>query len=218
MRTPLGATAILAVVALTILSGCARGGTSAISIAAAQADPSTPQPIASASATCIADYPQYTSASDLVSRADLIVRVTATGPSRDYDAYPLPHSSEGSGLQPQPPQEGLTAQEQQERDLTALPATAITVRVEEVLKGEVTVGDVFEVNQNPCTARPLPTGGDLQYLLALESYQLPPGTPRNQLNDSQAAWQVGQDRSLVPVNPDNDLGITSVDQLLAVAR
>jgi len=97
------------------------------------------------------------------------------------------------------------------------PATAIGVRVEQVLKGDATVGDLVEVTQNRCTERPLPVGEAVQYLLALEDLRLGPGVPYNQLNDSQATWQVAPDGRLVAVNPANELGVTAVDQLAELA-
>ncbi|MBC3760962.1 hypothetical protein ACUN7V_20795 [Quadrisphaera oryzae] len=191
-RTRVAGTAALVVV----LSGCGQAGVG--EAGAVQA----PGPIPVVEPTCMADYPWYGSAADVVSRADVVVRVAATGPSRDYQDHPLP-------------QAGMSPQEfARFREETVLDATAITVEALEVLKGDVTVGERFEVAQNTCTARPLPVGDGREYLLALERFD--PGHPMNQLNDSQAAWQVLADRTLVPVNPENDLGVTSVDQLAAL--
>ena len=101
--------------------------------------------------------------------------------------------------------------------MAGTPASAIAVRVEQVLTGDVSVGDVVEVNENLCTGRPLPVGQEVQYLMALEAFQLAAASPRNQLDDSQATRQVAGDRSVVPVDPDNDLGISTVDELAELA-
>lgn len=211
-------TAGAALALVTLIGACGHGtGTATRAAAGSGAERDvrgTPAPIATVEPTCMATYPQYASAQDLLTQADLVVRVTATGPSRDYDQYPLSRAEDGSYL---PPREEMTPEEMQQRDLVASPATAITVRVEEVLKGAVQVGEGLEINQNPCTTRPLPVGAGVQYVFALEDLHLGPGVPLNQLNDSQAAWQVAADRSLLAVDPGNGLGITSVDQLAELA-
>lgn len=191
------------------LSGCGqapdpagtRGPSAALPVA-------MPDPIPTVEPHCIADYQWFATAVDLVSHADLVVRVTATGPSRDYDLRPDRPFSDDPATSPQA---GMSPEELAE--IPPLPATAITVRVDDVLKGDVAVGDVFEVNQSMCTARPLPVGPEADYVLALSVFDV--GDPLSQLNDGQAAWQVAGDRSLVPVNPEDDLGVGTLDELAA---
>lgn len=194
-RSPLPAVTVLALTALTALTAaaCGQATSSHAGTSMPRQASQRPEPIATIEPACAADYFQFASAGDLVARADLVVRLTATDPSRNYDSYPLSPAGDGSFL---PPGEGRSPQEWEALGVRGTPASAITVRVEEVLKGDASVGDVFEVNQNSCTARPLPIGEDRQYLMALESSQLHPASPRNQLNDSQATWQVADDRSL----------------------
>lgn len=193
---PLGPAAITGAAAalLVLLAGCgqARPGGPGSGIETAAAGASSPIP--TVEPTCAADYPQYGDLAGLVGAADLIVRVTATGPSRDDEVRSDPHS---------------------DTELPPRIGTAFDVQVTEVVKGPAEVGDVLEVDQNDCTARPLPTGPHTDYVLALHAWE--PGEPMDQLNDSQAAWQVDDDRSLRPVNPSNDLDVETLDDLVATA-
>lgn len=144
-------------------------------------------------AFCATDQPWFADAHELVSTADAVVRVTATGPSRAYE------------IRPDPPADG---------QVPGIAATAITVRVTQVVKGDLAVGDEVEVNQGTCTDRPLPTGPGTDYVLALSGHD---GHPWGQLNDDQAAWQVDATGGLHPVSPDDDLGIEGLEEVVAVA-
>ena len=199
-------------VLVALLSGCGQtpapgAGTPGLPGAAgASGTPQVPS-IPTVEPTCIADYPRYDDATHLVARADVIIRGTATA-SRDYDSYPMTSTETDPAINPQagvPPEE--VAQ------IPPIPATALTVRVTEVIKGDVEQGEVLEVNQNQCTARPLPTGPGTDYVLVLSAYG--PGVPLSQLNDDQAAWQVASGGDLVPVSPGNDLGVDSISDLVA---
>lgn len=210
-RRGTAASALGAAALVVVLSGC---GQTAVGVAAAPAAVEEPEPIPVVEPTCIADYgSSYGSAAQLVAGAAVVVRASPTGASRDYKSYPLPPTSDDPATSPQT---GMSPEEfAQFREEAALDLTAITVRVVEVIKGDVAVGDLVEVSQNTCTERPLPTDEGRDYLLALASSE--PGTPMSQLSDSGAAWQVRSDRTLVPVHPEDDLGVTSVDQLAALA-
>ena len=97
------------VLSLTTLSaGCGHDTSPGAGTATARGVVQEPGPIATAEPTCIADHPHYASASELVARAELVVRVTATGPSRDDVSYPLSLAEDGSLL---PPGEGTTSEE-----------------------------------------------------------------------------------------------------------
>ncbi len=174
-----------------VAAGCGRPSSTAATGEASAAG--QPVAIPTVQPTCAADYPWYESVEQLVDAADLVVRVTATGPTREYE------------VSADPPDD----------DLPGLEATALTARVTEVVTGDVAVGDVVEVAQNPCTARPLPVGPDADYVLALAAFG--PGVPTSQLNDGQAAWQVDADGRLRPVDPANDLDVTSLDDLATAA-
>lgn len=185
------ALAVGVVVVVAALGGCGRptgaGGTGEALAAGRSPVIPTVQP------TCAADYPWYESVEQLVDTADVVVRVTATGPTREDEVRSDPQEDGSSGL----------------------PGTALTARVTEVVTGDVAVGDVVEVVHNACTARPLPVGADADYVLALSTYG--PGVPMGQLNDGQSAWQVGAAGRLHSVDPANDLGVTSLGDLVAAA-
>ncbi|WP_146211134.1 hypothetical protein [Quadrisphaera granulorum] len=157
---------------------------------------------------CFAEYHWYSDAAELVADADAVVRVTAVGPSRDYEIRPLPPTDN-----PNPavnPQYGMSQEEIDK--LPGIAATAITVRVTQVLKGDLAIGDTIEVNQGTCTDRPLPIGPDTDYVLAVSGQR---GAPWGQLNEDQAAWQVDATGGLHPVSPDNELGVRTLDELAA---
>ena len=201
-----------AVAGLVLLAGCGqapgRAGPAPAASAPGGAGAAPVAEIPEVEPTCMADYPRYADAAELVARADVVVRGTATS-SRDYDSYPLPASGSDPAVDPQagvPPEEVAA--------IPPIPSTALTVRVTEVVKGDVEVGEVLEVNQAQCTTRPLPTGPATDYVLALSAYG--PGIPLSQLNDEQAAWQVADDGALVPVSPRNDLGVDTVAELRAL--
>ena len=202
-RVLLVTTAVLAVVAL---SGCGRAVVAVDG--PSPADTSVPE-IPVREASCIADYSWFADAAELVSRADAVLRVTATGPSRDYEIRPDPPTDD-----PNPainPQYGMSQEEVDQ--IPGIPATAITVRVTQVLKGDLAVGDQIEVDQGTCTDRPLPTGPGTDYVLALSGHA---GHPYGQMNEVQAAWQVDATGGLHPVSPDNDLEVDGLEELAAV--
>lgn len=179
------------VAAVVVLSGCAQP----VEAAAGPSPAGTTVPVVPVvEAHCAAEYQWYTDAAELVSTADAVLRVTATGPSRQYEVRADPPPRD------QPP---------------GVVATAITVRVTGVLKGDVAVGEEVEVQQGLCTDRPLPTGPGTDYVLALSSRS--GGRLFGQLNEDQAAWQVDDSGGLHPVSPRNDIGLTTVDDLAVVA-
>jgi hypothetical protein len=207
LRRPRVLLVTTAVVAVVALSGCGRAVVAAAG--PSPADTSVPE-IPVVEASCTADYPWYADAAELVSRADAVLRVTATGPSRDHEIRPDPPTND-----PDPavnPQYGVSQEEVDQ--IPGIPATAITVRVTQVLKGDLAVGDRIEVDQGTCTDRPLPTGPGTDYVLALSGHD---GHPYGQLNEDQAAWQVDASGGLHPVSPDNDLAVTELEELAAVA-
>lgn len=204
LRVLLTTTATAAVV---VLSGC--GQTVVAASEPSPADTSVPE-IPVVEAPCIADHHWFADAAELVSRADAVLRVTATGPSRDYEIRPEPPTDD-----PNPavnPQYGMSQEEIDQ--IPGIPATAITVRVTQVLKGDLAVGDEIEVDQGTCTDRPLPTGPGTDYVLALSGHD---GHPWGQLNEDQAAWQVDATGGLHPVSPDDDLGVRTLEELAAAA-
>ncbi|MBF5080756.1 hypothetical protein [Quadrisphaera sp. INWT6] len=186
-RALLVTTAVLAVVAL---SGCGR--TVVAATGPSPADTSVPE-IPVVEAFCVAEYYWLADAAELVSRADAVLRVTATGPSRDHEIRPDPLTDD---------------------QIPGIPATAITVRVTQVFKGDLAVGDEIEVGQGTCTDRPLPTGPGTDYVLALSEHE---GHPYGQMNEDQAAWQVDATGGLHPVSPDNDLAVDGLEELAALA-
>ena len=199
-------TALPGLLLAVALAGC--GSQTSAGAASPPASPvaaPTPEPIPEVEPTCIADYFQVADVADLVDQADAIVRGRATA-SRDYDAYPDPPSGSDPAVNPQygVPQEEIDK-------IPPTRVTALSMEVTEVIKGTLDIGQVIEVHQNACTSRPLPVGQDTDYLLALSSYR--PDVPYNQINDSQAAWQVTGDQTLTPVNPRNDLNVTTIDDL-----
>ena len=206
-RHPRALLAAAAAAAVVVLPGCGQ----AVSTSAQPepADTSVPE-IPVVEAPCIAEYHWYAGPAELVWQADAVVRVTAPGPSRDYEIRPDPPTDD-----PNPavnPQYGMT---QEEVDaIPGIPATAITVRVTQVLKGDLAVGEEFEVHQGTCTDRPLPTGPGTDYVLALSGHD---GRPWGQLNEDQAAWQVDATGGLHPVSPDNDLTVATLEELGALA-
>lgn len=204
-RAPPLRTWMLAAVSAVLVSGCGGSAASDPGTSGATGVPdvqlAAPEvaPIPTVEPTCMASQPSYGDTAELLMKASVVIRGTAIG-SRDHDMHPLPPA------QTDPPPK-VTAEAPPNH------ATALQVRVREVIRGEVAVGEVLEVNQGQCTARPLPVGPDTDYVLVLESVL--PGIPLNQLNDFQAAWQVSDQGDLVPVDPRNDLGVDSIDDLIA---
>lgn len=201
---------VVAVAAALLLTGCGQVSLTAAGTSAVPQNTSVPQ-IPVVEAWCSADYPWYRDVAELVSKADAVARVTATGASRDYEIRPSPPTDD-----PDPavnPQHGMTQEEVDQ--LPGVAATAITVRITEVLKGDLAVGEVIEVDQGTCTDRPLPTGPGTDYALALSGQE--GKGPWAQLNEDQAAWQVDATGGLHPVSPRNDLGVGSLDALAVAA-
>lgn len=202
-------TAFPGLLAAMALAGCGgQAGAGATSPPASPAAAPTPEPIPVVEPSCIADYLQYAAdPAALVAASDAIVRGRATA-SRDYEMRPGISTGTDPAVNPQygVPQEEIDA-------IPGIPSTALSFTITEVIKGDLTLGQVIEVNQNTCTSRPLPVGGDTDYVLALSEYG--PGVPFSQLNDSQAAWQASGEQTLTPVNPDNDLDVAIIDDLAA---
>ncbi|HET9519240.1 MAG TPA: hypothetical protein VFO77_16070, partial [Actinoplanes sp.] len=91
-----------------------------------------------------ATYSSYGTVDDLLSTADLVVRGTPTAARTEQIFMDAP-----SGNDPNTnPQAGLSSKERDEvRKESGIVVTVSTVKVLEVVKGDVTVGDTIEVSQ-----------------------------------------------------------------------
>jgi hypothetical protein len=162
-----------------------------------------------------ANYPIYGSSADLVNAADLIVR-GAPIKSRVEKMYP-DVSTEGDPVRN--PQAGLRDEEvRRARESQAVVVTVTTVRVAEVIKGAVAVGDVVQVSQlggeldgvryADSGTTLLPSDAKASYVLFLAAYGA--GKPHDLLNPGQAMYLLSDGGALKPVRAENSLGISSL--------
>ena len=185
MRAPIAAAAVLAALATGVLSGCAA----------------TP---AAEDVVYHANYPAYGSSTELIKKADLVIRGTAVS-SRPDEMFPdIPADQDPLTN----PQAGLTDEEIKAfRAENGVVTTVATVRVDEVLKGDVAVGDLVEVSQlggvkdgvkyRDETTTLLEADAKSGYVLFLSTYGA--GKPSSLLNPQQAVYTVSAGGTLRPV-------------------
>lgn len=156
----------------------------------------------------IADYPAYATSGDIIRAADVVVRGTSVR-SRVERAYP---DVSTSGDPVSNPQAGLSEKEAKDaREAGSVVVTVSSVKVLEVVKGNVKVGDTIEVSQLGGTLSGvansekhttiLPTDGS-QYVLLLAAFD--PGHPYSLLNPEQAMYAVSSDGTLSGVGDATD--------------
>lgn len=174
----------VAVLAASVLSGCSTG---------------KPEEVVTH-----ANYPSYNSSEEIAKAADVVIRGTAIT-SRNDKMLPDVSTDTDPAVNPQA---GLSPEEIADfREEAAVAITVTTVRVGEVLKGDVAVGDVIEVKQlggelngvryRDSTTTLLSAGSTSEYVLLLSSYG--PGKPFSLLNPEQAMYTVGSGEDLLPV-------------------
>lgn len=195
---------VLALVAGSSLAGCAS------------------QPSAGSSAeppvvTSYADYPAYDTPQEIVDAADVVARVTVLDTSVVDDKPEV--STDGDPRTN--PQAGLD----DPQDVPGVVVTIADARVDEVVKGDVAVGDVIQVAQlgglyrgvryEEAETTPFDVGGSYVLLMADHG----PGVPYDLLHPVQAMYTVddGSD-DLQPVAPDNDVAVDSVSDLDELAQ
>ncbi|HWJ84678.1 MAG TPA: hypothetical protein VNR62_04570 [Cellulomonas sp.] len=186
---------LLACVAALVLAGCS----------------SSPRVV-----TSYADYPSYETPQDIVDAADVVVRGVATG-SRVLEDKPVVSTTGDPVSNPQAGLDEVT-------DVPGVVVTISTVRVEEVIKGDVAVGDVIEVAQLgglydgvryvEAATTTLEKGAE-DYVLLLAAHG--PGVPYDLLHPVQAMYTVDE-RDLDPVAPDNEVAVDTVDELADLAQ
>ena len=165
--------------------------------------------------TSYADYPAYSTPQDIVDAADVVVRGSVTG-SRVMEDHPIVSTAGDPALNPQAGLDEVT-------EVPGVVVTISTVQVEEVIKGDVAVGDVIEVAQLgglydgvryvEASTTTLESG-DEDYVLLLADHG--PGVPYDLLHPVQAMYTVDS-RDLDPVAPNNDVAVDTVDQLADLA-
>lgn len=203
MRARIGAAA-LAIAVGTSLAGCASQPSDG-----ASAEP----PVV----TSYADYPAYDSPQEIVDAADVVARVTV------LDTFVIDDKPEVStdGDPRTNPQAGL----EDPQDVPGVVVTIADARVDEVVKGDVAVGDVIQVAQlgglyqgvryEEAETTPFDVGGSYVLLMADHG----PGVPYDLLHPVQAMYTVDDgSEELQPVAPDNDVAVDSVSDLDALAQ
>jgi len=167
--------------------------------------------------TSYADYPAYDSPQEIVDAADVVARVTV------LDTHVIDDKPEVStdGDPQTNPQAGLD-------DPSDVPGVVVTVadaRVDEVVKGDVAVGDTIQVAQLGGLYRGVEyveaetTMMDVgsSYVLLMADHG--PGVPYDLLHPVQAMYTVDDDSDdLQPVAPDNEVAVDSVSDLDALAQ
>ena len=165
--------------------------------------------------TSYADYPSYGTPQEIVDAADVVVRGEVTG-ARVKEDQPIVSTTGDPSLNPQAGLEEVT-------DVPGVVVTISTVRVEEVIKGDVAVGDVIEVAQLgglydgvryvEASTVSLEEGGE-DYVLLLADHG--PGVPYDLLHPVQAMYTVDSG-DLDPV-ADNEVAVDTVDDLAELAQ
>ncbi len=155
--------------------------------------------------------------------ADVVVRGTALS-SRKDKLHPDISTETDPAINPQA---GLSPAELDEfRENSAIAVTVTTVKVDEVLKGDVAKGDVIEVSQlggemdgvryRDSTTTLLSAGSKSDYVLLLSSFGA--GKPFSLLNPEQAMYTVGSGDALLPAGKGMP-ALSSISELeSAVAR
>jgi hypothetical protein len=161
--------------------------------------------------TSYADYPSYSTPQEIVDAADVVVRGEVTG-SRVKEEQPIVSTEGDPTLNPQA---GLD----EAPDVPGIVVTISTVRVEEVIKGDVAVGDLIEVAQLgglhegvqyvEAQTTELEEGSE-DYVLLLAAHGA--GVPYDLLHPVQAMYTV-DDGELEPVPGENDVAVETVDEL-----
>jgi hypothetical protein len=158
-----------------------------------------------------ADYPSYSTPQEIVDAADVVVRGEVTG-SRVKEDHPVVSTAGDPTLNPQA---GLD----EVPDVPGVVVTISTVRVEEVIKGDVAVGDVIEVAQLGGLYEGVQylesqttelEQGPTDYVLLLAAHG--PGVPYDLLHPVQAMYTVDAGE-LEPVPGVNEVAVETVDQL-----
>ncbi|MDM7829964.1 hypothetical protein [Cellulomonas edaphi] len=162
-----------------------------------------------------ADYPAYSTPQEIVDAADAVVRGTVTG-SRVKEDRPEVSTDGDPSLNPQA---GLD----EVPDVPGVVVTISTVRVEEVVKGDVAVGDLIEVAQLgglydgvqyvEAATTTLEEGSDYVLLLAAHGAEV----PFDLLHPVQAMYTVDHG-DLDPVAPDNEVAVDTLDELAQLAE
>ena len=165
--------------------------------------------------TSYADYPSYTTPQEIVDAADVVVRGEVTG-SRVKEDQPVVSTEGDPTLNPQA---GLD----EAPEVPGVVVTISTVRVEEVIKGDVAVGDLIEVAQLgglyegvryvEAQTTELEEGSE-DYVLLLAAHG--PGVPYDLLHPVQAMYTVDAGE-LEPVPGENAVAVETVDELEVLA-
>ncbi|WP_328842682.1 hypothetical protein [Streptomyces sp. NBC_00258] len=209
-----GGSALLAAIALTGCSSDSRG----TSESGSKAKANTGVKAASDVVTYHADYPSYDSLDSIVKESDVIVRGTVTS-SRVQELFPEKSTSDDPAANPQA---GLSEAEAAKAEPVVV--TVSTVKVSEVLSGNVKPGATVEVSQLGGTLggvtyaeqETTPLAKDkTEYVLMLADQ----GTtnPYDLLNPEQALYTVTADEKVTPVADDGFDNAGKVDQLAAKA-
>ncbi|MEN0129629.1 MAG: hypothetical protein AAGC49_09330 [Brevundimonas sp.] len=182
-----------------------------VALALAACSPDEPEVVMST-----ADYPSYSTPQEIVDAADVVVRGEVLG-ARVEEDHPVVSTEGDPTLNPQA---GLD----EVPDVPGIVVTVSTVRVEEVIKGDVAVGDLIEVSQLgglyegvqylESQTTPLEEGSQ-DYVLLLAAHG--PGVPYDLLHPVQAMYTV-EAGTLEPVPGENPVAVETVDQLEDLAE
>lgn len=168
-----------------------------------------------------AAYPAFSTSPELIQKADLVIRGVALN-SRVEQLFM--DVSEGTDPQ-ENPQAGLTPEQAEEaRKSSPMVVTVSTVRVDEVIKGDVAVGATVEVSQLGGTfegvryeeAETSILSSDTSYVLFLAAHGS--SKPYDLLNPKLALYEVSAGGALTPVNDTNPIDIKTLRGLKAAAK
>jgi hypothetical protein len=215
-----GGSALLAAIALAGCSSDSNGASESGSKAKANAGAKA----ASDVVTYHADYPSYDSLDSIMKESDVIVRGTVTS-SRVQELLPEKSTSDDPAANPQA---GLSDAEVAEAAEAAaaepVVITVSTVKVSEVLSGNVKPGDTVEVSQLGGTLDGVTYAeeetttlvkGKTEYVLMLADQGT--ANPYDLLNPEQALYTVTADEKVTPVADAGFDNVGKVDQLAAKA-
>ncbi|WP_406409882.1 hypothetical protein OG923_14440 [Streptomyces halstedii] len=192
----------LALLAAAGLVGCSSG------------HEASPDRAAAAVVTYEADYPSYESIDDLIENADIVVKGTVVT-TRVEELMPEVSQEQDPEINPQAglePDEGAQMQPVVE--------TISTVRVSEVLSGDISPGGIIEVAQLRGTVGEITykesktetlVSGDSEYLFMLAAHG--EGAPYDLLNPAQALYTVDGAEQVTAVGEDGFTDLGTVGEL-----
>ena len=194
------------------VSGCggyaaSTGGTQATSTQSAE-------PTSTGTATMAVDYPAYEDLTDLVDESKVVVQAVVVK-SRVEKLDKLSAAEQGSTADPQSSLPSGTVD-----DIPATPGTLSTLRVTQVLLGDLSVGDKVDVLQTGGVSdgvkfvdpeQNILVPGQPETLMFLEKFDSSPWYLL--LNSTQATYTVLPDGKLKTDNKNNKLDITKIEQV-----